>query len=390
MKASEHVSLKDLDLDPDRFKLIEQRCQEWVERGTHPSLVVLISRHGKIGYHQAFGSQGPGENAGNLVADAVFPISSVCKPMVASLAVMLAEEGLLQLNGPVSMYLPEMTGEGTEMIRIDQLLTHTSGFHDMHTGVYTARKLQNPVDIGDLDETQHRSIERVLKARWDMPVHSEPGTRMDYCAHNYDLIGEVIRRVSGQSLENFAQERLFQPLGMHDSSFRLLDHLRDRIVYRPEMPDDLNSDKALDQPWASGGALSTASDLMKFGQLFLDEGAVNGERLLSRVSIKAMTKSQIPTGIHASFFRPSDQTEINFGQASYGLGWFVQGENKGPMNGFLQSPGAFAHSGLGGAKLWVDPRYDLVGIFLSVQLELMAPGASMYPNFQDMVMSAIL
>ena len=388
------VDPAEVGLDPKRYDLLDQRCKEWTENGPHPSIVALVARHGKVVFHKAFGKMGPEPAASDTQVDTVYPISSVSKPIVASLALMLAEDGLLQLNISASLYLPELSGEGTDMLRVDHLLTHQSGWQDGTTSEYTAEKLKKPLDIGEIDDTQHKTVERVLKACWDMPVVHKPGTRMDYCAHNFELVGEIIRRISGQSLQEFSQARLFEPLGMTDTSFRLLDDLRGRVVKRPPSPpgspQDLNSDKALDIPWASGGVLSTAADLMKFGQLFLDGGIADGKRVLSKVAIGEMTRSQIPRDIKSYFFRAFDGVEIDAGQASYGLGWFVQGEQKAPPNGMFQSTGTFAHMGSGGARLFVCPEHQLVGVWLGIDLGLMQPGFSRYPHFQDMVMASIV
>jgi CubicO group peptidase (beta-lactamase class C family) len=390
MMELDYCEPSDVGLDPNRFELIEQRCQQWIDEDIHQTLGVLVARHGRIAFHKAFGRRGP--EAGPLELDSVFPVSSVSKPVVSTLAMMMVEDGLLNMAAPVRPYLPEMTGEGTDMISMLNLLTHTSGFSDEDSGPYTMERLKEPVNVGELDVSQHRTIERVLKVRWDMPVSFQPGTRMDYCAHNYDLAGEVLRRVSGKSLETLAQERLFQPLGMHDSSFRLLDQLRERVVKRnpvSELLFDLNDDKALDIPWASGGLKSTAPDLFCFGQLFLDGGVSDGRQLVSPPGIRELSRAQTPSDVRAYMYHPTFG-EWDMGPASYGMGWFVQGDTKSGMNGMLQTRGTFAHSGMGGARLWVDPTYRMVCVVLTADSTPPTPGQFRHQQLQDMIMASIV
>ena len=153
---------------------------------------------------------------------------------------LLVEEGLVCINRPVVEYVPELSGKGTENILVFHLLTHSSGFDcgltsDVEIEAANAFKEQRTrerLEIPPVEPTQHEWIHLLLNARYALdPVHA-PGEVMSYCNHNYVLLGEIVRRVSGMAFEDFAHKRIFEPLGMHNSSFRLEEEFRSRIVKR--------------------------------------------------------------------------------------------------------------------------------------------------------------
>jgi len=184
---------------------------------------------------------------------------------------------------------------------------------------------------------------------------------MSYCTSNYELLGEIVRRVSGQSLTAFTRERIFQPLGMADTCWTVPDELRPRLVRRaadePEADGVARREKA---PFAGAGAHSTALDMAIFGQMFLNRGIYGETRVLSPATVAAMTRNQIP-GISARY------DHEYFPEASWGLGWDVHGPKKS-VDGSepLSSADSFFHSGGGRVGLWADPVYELLGVFFSV------------------------
>ncbi|GAG38496.1 unnamed protein product, partial [marine sediment metagenome] len=246
---------------------------------------------------------------------------------------------LLGLNRPVSWYIPEFVGEGKDAVMVHHLLTHTSGLRDEDVDAHAEGK-KGTIDVPPPDETQHPAINERLFLGYDAPLWKPPGTEMSYCNYGYELAGEVVRRVSGRSLADFACERIFGPLGMKDTWYVVPDSARHRIVRRSEDAIDaawLESPETLETPWASGGVFATTMDTATFGQMFLNRGTYGGARILSRASVAAMTRNQIP-GISA---RHGDQF---FPEASWGLGWSVRGSKKAPAYGEpLQSPKAFCH-----------------------------------------------
>jgi CubicO group peptidase (beta-lactamase class C family) len=345
-----------------RVQHIAHLAQGWVERDITPSLVVLAARRGVIVLHEAFGYLGPEPDAPALTRDAIFPLTSISKPITATAAMVLVEDGLLGLNRPVAEYIPEFTGEGKNAVMVHHLLTHTSGLRgeDLDTHAETRK---GSVAIPPAEATQHPLVHEHLFLRYDAPLWKPPGVEMSYANFNYDLLGEIVRRVSGRSLADLAQERIFAPLGMTDTCYIVPNVVRPRIVMRPaDAPERewLESNEMLETPWPAFGVFSTAMDMAIFGQTFLNGGSYGEARILSPATVAEMTRNQIP-GIGARYF--FDQI---FPEASWGYGWDILANKKSLFFGSLYSPAAFEHPGSGGVCLWVDPGYDLVIVYFSV------------------------
>jgi CubicO group peptidase (beta-lactamase class C family) len=185
---------------------------------------------------------------------------------------------------------------------------------------------------------------------------------MSYCSPGFNLLGEIVRRLSGISLDDFAHRRIFDPLGMNDTSYILRDSARERVVRRRPLdppPFGLDSPEYHKEPWPEAGVLSIAMDMAVFGQMLLNGGIYGGERILSSVSVREMTRNQIP-GVSAQF------GEELFPEAGWGYGWEVKGNKKSIRDGSLTSPATFSHGGSGGVWLWIDPVYEIVGVYFSV------------------------
>ena len=197
---------------------------------------------------------------------------------------------------------------------------------------------------------------------------------MSYSNHNYLLLGEIVRRVSDQSLADFAKERIFNPLGMVDTNYIVPESLDPRIVKRPPGAADvgqvshfykgLDSRQMRETPYGDAGVWSTVMDMAIFGQMFLSNGRHGDARVLSRPAVSEMIRNQIP-GIDAYFFgnlRP---------EASCGFSWLVHGNGKWRyFDGSLHSQQSFSHGGNGGVILWMDPMYEIVSVYFSVLLEI--------------------
>ena len=345
-----------------RVQHIVDLAKGWVAEGITPSLVVLVAHKGVVVIHEAFGHLTPEEDSPPLKLDTIFPLSSLTKPITATAAMILVEDGLLGLNRPVQWYVPEFTGEGKQAVMVHHLLTHTSGLRDEELDAH-AQKRGATVEILPPEETQHQRVHEYVRLRYEAPLWKPPGTEMSYCGYGYELLGETVRRVSGRSLASFAKERIFDPLGMKDTYFIVPDALRHRVVKRSTEAfgaELLAAGKVVETPWARTGAFSTTMDMAIFGQMFLNRGTYGGARILSSASVAEMTRNQIP-GISAWWAGEF------FPEASWGLGWSVRGSKTNLNYGeTLQSREAFAHTGGGGVFLWVDPIHEIVGIYFSV------------------------
>jgi len=297
------------------------------------------------------------------------------------------EEGELGLHFPVSWYVPEFKGEGKDAVTIFHLLTHTSGLRNDDVEAY-AKKVKGTIALPPLDATQHRVLAEELAHQYGAPLFQAPGKEMSYCNFGYRLLGEVIRRVSGKSLVEFAAERIFDPLGMKDTSYTLHGAMVARTVRRPiDDPNAwLDTGYIRENPWGGGGAFSVAMDMAVFGQMFLNRGSYGEARILSPVTVAAMTRNQLP-GIGARY-----GAEV-FPEASWGLGWSIVGEKKCDQYAGGSSPAAmFCHGGAGGPFLWIDPDHQMVTVCLSVTLDTI-PNVRMGDcrgHFLGMVMASIV
>ncbi len=399
--------------DPATLDRIRSRAASWVSDGLTPALVLLAARRGVVALHESYGRLTPDSEMPALSVDSVFPCASLCKPLTASVLLMLVEEGLVNLQLPAIKYLPELSGSGVQDVLVSQLLTHTSGYEEEEVMAFAGfdelivhyrqfdnrprdKHLNEQFDQTSLDPKEHPTIRRALEATFACPLSRPPGELMSYCDYGYDLVAEIIRRVSGQPLDRFMKQRVFEPLGMRDSSLRLEPEFEGRIVKRePRWAGPrgfLVDDESLDTPWGSRGLNTTAMDIARFGQTILNGGTCGSQRLLSAASVREMTRNQIPEGIGEISFLGSAV------QASYGYGWFVIGDQRWSMNGSLLPIGTYSHSGFGGTALWVDSVNDVVGVFFSVDTW---EGDSVMPEspeeiglgparFQDMVTAAVV
>ena len=348
---------------PEQIDRIRKRAAEWVASGNTPSLVMLAARRGVVALHEAIGRRAPHDEV--LGTDAIFPVMSITKPVTATAAMLLVEEGRLSLNRPLRDYVPEVCGDGTDDILIQHLMTHSAGHREPDLFDYVAK---HPIeDLPERDANQHPWVHRWLHERYAAPLSFPPGSQNSYGIHCISLLGEVVRRVSNESLHDFARARIFEPLGMADSSLVLEPHMPDRVVERgPDLPfgnDEFlrNLDASLDVPSATGGMLSTAWDLAVFAQTFLNGGTYAGHRLLSPVTVREMTRNQVP-GISCEGWGGRTVAE-----ASWGLGWMIQGEERWPFwTGSLQPIGTVYHQGIGACMLWFDPASEVIGVFLTV------------------------
>ena len=355
-------SPQEAGMSPTRVQQVRDLARGWVEAGVTPSLVALVARRGVIVLHEAYGVMGPEPDAGSLHKDDLFLLSSMSKPITAAAVMCLVEDGLLGLNRPVQWYLPEFLGEGKDGVMVHHLLTHTSGLADEDVNAHAERQ-RGKAKIPPAEPDQHPWVHEELFLRYDAPLTRPPGKEMSYCGLGYELLGEIVRRVSGKSHPDFTRERIFEPLTMADTMWTVPQATRHRIVRRAadEWGAELFTQfRSEETPWAGGGAFSTAMDMAIFAQMFLNGGTYGDARVLGRASVAAMTRNQIP-GISSTY------NQEFFPEAVWGLGWGLHGHKKCLATAeVLQSPRAFSHGGASGTFMWGDPDYDLVGIYFSV------------------------
>jgi len=314
-----------------------------------PGAVVLIGRGDRILYQKAIGNRALVPAAEPMTIDTIFDLASLTKVVATTTSVMmLVEEGKIRLSDRVSTFIPGFERYGKQDIAVRHLMTHVSG-------------LRPDLDLAD---TWSGSDTAIALAIEEVPT-SAPGERFVYSDINYVLLGEIVHRVSGQTLDQFAHDRIFEPLGMNDTMFLPPDPLRRRIAptenctpfgwpcegERMTMLRGIVHDptaRRMHGVAGHAGLFSTAADLSIFCRMLLEGGAYHGKRILSPLAVAKMT-----TPASA----PGDRNVR-------GLGWDID-SSYSANRGELLPIGSFGHTGFTGTGLWIDPTTNLFVVFLS-------------------------
>ncbi len=377
--------------DSGRLARIGEILDADVAAGKIPGGVAIVSRDGRIAYERASGyrdrpSQAP------VAIDTIFRGASMTKPLVSVAALMLMEEGKLQLWDPVATYLPEFanlkvgverTGDDGRKIldtmpcakpmTVQDLFRHTSGLTYAAFGATMVHAQYRAAGIGALTDTNETLVTKIAA----IPLVYQPGTTFEY-SMSTDVLGRVVEVVSGQTLDVFLQERILGPLAMHDTTFRLPAEKRDRFA-QPLLAKNgmnpLNVIYDLDGPppaYLAGGAgiLTTAPDYLRFAYALLGRGSFDGVRLLSRKTVDLMTSDHLPPGCAYGPFTRLLGITAPLPEYGQGFGLGVNVRTHAGRNPNAGSIGDFCWSGLSGTYFWVDPSEKLVVVLMMQAPEL--------------------
>lgn len=357
MAGLRYGSAAEVGLSQARLDHARELAERWVADGIHPALEVLVARHGVIALHEALGKHAPGPDGRDFKCGDLMQTASMIKPVTATGLMCLVEDGMVGLTRPVSEYIPEFDGEGRDAVCVHHLLTHTSGLYEdvIVTVQQMIEKLAEPRRF----EGVHPLVDGMLQLACENPLLSPPGREMRYDTLNYELIGEIVRRVSGRSIQDFATERIFVPLEMHDTWYSLPEEQADRVV-TADMKASLTSATPLIGigSASAAGVYSTALDMARFAQMFLDGGVGPQGRVLHPSTVSAMTANQIP-GVPGGF--PTEWHD----EASWSFGWGVACHEKWHSFPVLD-PGSIEHIGGAGTMMWADPATGVVGAYMSL------------------------
>ena len=387
---------------PTACKVIRKWCGTDPKKHAYPGAVILVARQGKILMHEAFGSMTLSPDPIPMSVDCIFDLASLTKAVATTTsALILIDQGELGLDDPLDYFAPSLAEHPLGQVRIWHLLTQTLGL----TGWVPLFKTGAMRD--DIP-----SFIRGVEPSWP------PGTKVQYSCPGFILLGWVIEKIRGMTLDEFTRERIFDPLEMKDTMFLPLDKpLPDRSKGRivpteprsatlrgkeimeafqawqmpDSIPDDRHSDKhdlrhsqehrwrkKLQREWSArhiagdipcgvvhdenaawlggvagnAGLFSTARDLAKFGQMYLNEGVYNGQPILSSAAVRLATQ---------------DLTASLPGDEHRGLGWQLVTPG-GPL-GDLAPLGCFGHTGFTGTVIWIDPKHELVAVLLTNRLQ---------------------
>jgi len=357
-----------------------------VDDGRLPGWLAVVTRRGKIA-HVGMHGQRDVEAGLPVQADTLWRIYSMSKPITSVAAMVLVEEGRLELTDPISRFIPEfgasrvyvkgsglkpVTVAATEPIRVWHLLTHTSGltygFHHAH-----------PVDEVYRRNGYEWGVPRGVDlagacAAWaGFPLVFQPGSEWNYSVST-DVLGRVVEVASGQSLDQFLAERIFEPLGMTETTFSAPEDDLERLaaLYSPHPEtgriarNDAMGAGALHPPTflsGGGGLVSSPADYHRFTQMLLRGGELDGERVLGDRTVAYMAQNHLPGGadleeIGRPLFAESPMTGMGFG-----LGFSVVQD--AAASKILSSPGEFAWGGAASTAFWVDPVEDLTAMFFT-------------------------
>ena len=326
----------------EQLSHIEAVIQDGIRQGECPGAVVLVGHQGKIVYRRAFGNRSLVPAKEPMTADTVFDLASLTKVVATTTAIMqLVEQGKIRLQEPVSEYWPEFKANGKDEITVRELMTHYSG-------------LQPDLDLKPEWSGYGTALRMIIG---ESPV-APPGTRFIYSDINFETLGELVRRVSGEPLDVYCAKHIFTPLGMKDTKFNPPAIMRQRIAPteykgRKLLWGEVNDPTSYNMGGVAGhaGIFSTADDLAIFAQMLLDGGTYQGVRILSPPSVEKMSTPQNPPGKHVL----------------RGLGWDID-SSFSSSRGELFPIGSYGHTGYTGTSIWIDPSSKTFIIILTSRL----------------------
>jgi CubicO group peptidase (beta-lactamase class C family) len=344
-----------------------------VERRLIPGAVLAIARGGRIAYAEAFGFRDR-EAGAEMTPDAIFRVASMTKPMASVAAMMLSEEGRLEIAAPVADYIPEFAAMtvGVERVKaqrtmtVQDLLRHTSGLTYAAFGDSPVQMIWRDANLMDESETIATCVQKIAK----LPLMFEPGTAWEY-SMSTDVLGRVVEIVSGKSLAEFFADRITGPLGMADTGFGATGERAARIAEPQadpktgERPPMRNVARPGPRHSGGGGAVSTAADYLRFCQMLLNGGELDGVRLLAPKTVAHMASDHLPPGCgYGETARPrfgalAPVPEMGYG---FGLGFAVRThQGRSPVPG---SVGEYFWGGVTGTYFWIDPQEQLIAVLM--------------------------
>jgi CubicO group peptidase (beta-lactamase class C family) len=372
-----------------------------------PGWLAVVSRHGKI-VHVGSGGHRDVEAGQPVEPDSLWRIFSMTKPITSVAAMILAEEGLLELDDPISQWLPEfasprvyvkgsalkpLTEPATGPIRVWHLLTHTAGltygFHHGHPvdAIYRAAGFEWGTPPG-------ADLASCCEQWAALPLLFQPGAEWNYSIAT-DVLGRVVEVVSGQPLDEFFQSRIFEPLGMTDTGFVTADTDRLAAMY---LPDPATGGIARNDAFGAlgkarpaclsggGGLVSSASDYWRFTEMLLNGGALEDVRLLSPRTVSLMASNHLPGHVDLEAYGRPLFAEMPFDGHGFGLGFSVLED---PVKArTLSSAGEFAWGGAASTAFWVDPDEDItVGFYTQL---LPSSTYRLRPQLRQLVYQALV
>jgi CubicO group peptidase (beta-lactamase class C family) len=360
---------ENVGMSTERLTRLSAGMKSLVDQGRLAGVVTMVARRGKVIEFEAIGKRDIAANL-PMQKDSIFRIYSMTKPITGVAMMMLFEEGKWQLNDPVAKYIPEFADlkvYGTDAngnvvlkdqvhpVTMRELMSHTGGFTYGYFSNTPVDKLQREAEVLNINNTLEEMIKRVAK----LPLNAQPGSEWHYSI-SVDIQGYIVQKLSGMPFEEFLEKRIFKPLNMVDTGFYVPAEKLKRLaeyysygkdgrleVVRGGLNHDYSAKPAL--PSGGGGLVSTATDYMRFCQMLLNGGKLDGVRLISPRSVELMRTNILP---------PAMQT-LGPG-AGFGLdfGVYIDAVAAGGYYG----KGTYYWGGAAGTWFWIDPTDELIVI----------------------------
>ncbi len=351
-----------LGFDPAKLAVAHAGLSADVASGKIAGAYLLVGRHGKVAFQEGFGVQGPGQTA-PVTDQTIFRVFSMTKPIVSVVAMTLVEEGKLDVDAPVSKYLPEYANlsvwqaDGSSVpaakpMLVRHLMSHTSGL--IYGFITPAAPIAKAWAAGG-ENRNDLTAREYAKVIAKLPLKAEPGTAWNY-SRSTDVLGAVVEVAGGKTLDLLVRERVTGPLGMTDTAFFQPEAKRPRFAQPAKGDVGVYYDYAKPTPFlsAGGGLSSTTEDYLRFVLMLAGNGEYKGVRILKPETLMRMRQDETTPEIRrAGVFFPG-------AGMGFGLGFSLVLDDK------VQRPGAgtFSWWGIAGTEFWVDPKNDVFMVFM--------------------------
>ena len=372
------VKPEEVGLDSSVLKNIRTYLDDtYVKDGKYVGTLTLVARKGEIAYLDSLGFMDR-ENERPMQEDAIFRIYSMTKSVTSIAVMQLLEKSKFRLDDPVHWYIPQfkdigvyqagvypnfLTSKPERDMSIKDLLTHMSGltYNFMYrTNVDAAHRSS--------DLMRSENLEEFINTLSKLPLEFSPGKKWNYSVST-DVLGYLVEQVSGQSLDEYFKKNIFEPLGMEDTDFECPDDKLSRLAslyeYNQSGKPKLMKVPSLDVKMMSGGGglFSTMSDYYKFASMLLNQGEINGERIIGRKTLQYMTSNHLPNGKDLTEMSESAFSETPYAGVGFGLGFSVMLD---PLKSqTLSDIGEFGWGGMASTVFFINPKEDMLVIFLT-------------------------
>ena len=375
------VAPEDVGFSSERLSRLDVVMQGYVDGGRLAGIVTMLARRGQVFHFQPFGLMDI-QTSRPVERDTIFRIYSMTKPITSVAVMMLYEAGNFHLDDPVSEFIPELSdlkvfaGMGqtgprlvdqARPISIRHLLTHTSGLSYGFHQDSPVEQMYRDAKLSDPDSNLQAFVEKLAQ----LPLVSQPGTYWRYSVAT-DVLGRVVEVVSGQPFDRYLKEMVFAPLGMDDTAFYVPEEKLDRLasIYGPSSDHGI---RELDTPGVNrykrahtmfsggGGLVSTASDYMRFCQMMLNGGTLDGVRLLGPKTVELMSINHLPDELMP--YSVSETGAEGTQGCGFGLGFSVVMDLA--QHGVIGSEGIYSWGGAASTLFWIDPKEELIAILMT-------------------------